>query len=373
MRLTLSSTVFCTKVQKIMSAMSSKNALPILDCVLLTASKDNTLALMGGDAESVLTDIMDAIVDFDGSIALPAKMLSQALKELSDQPITISTNPNTMEVLIEYANNGRFSMVGQNPDDYPILVEEAADNHAIFKGRELLAGLSAVAVTIANDELRPQMNGVFVDVVTDDGEAFLVSSDGHALSKWRIKVECDEQQFNAIIPAKAVGVLRSIVKADEEVVMQVGKSGVVFVCAGCRLRSKSVEGRYPNYNSVIPTSCTSSPTIERKPLISLLRRMAVFASSSNPLCRLEFVNDNLRVSVKDVDFSQSAEEDMPIENGGEGVVGMNLNMLLGILSSINAKTIEVQYTSKETAVVLRSADEESDSDSLWLIMPLLID
>lgn len=372
MNFDVSSTALLSCLQSIVKVIASKNILPILDDFLFEL-KDNTLTITASDNDTRLVTSLEVMnVTGSGLFAISSKILLEPLKELPEQPLTFEINDKNLEVNLLF-QNGKYNFIGQEGDVYP-LQKPLSDKVLSFEmeGQSLLKAVSRTLFATADDELRPVMNGVYFDM-QDDNITF-VASDGHKLV--RIKYDDVKPGFRAsfILPRKPAMLLRSLLaKETDSVAVKFDQNYAYFTHKSFQMICRLIEGRYPNYNSVIPTENPYSITLDRLSFLNALKRVSIFTSSSTGLVRLKFSNNKLELSGQDFDFSTSAEEKMICQYDGTDLqIGFKANFLIEILN--NLITDEVIITIADAArpgLVLPVKNEENE-DVLMLIMPMML-
>jgi len=306
MKFIVSSTALFSHLQSISRVINSRNTLPILDCFLFEL-EDNVLSVTVSDNETTMvTSVQVNESDANGKFALSSKTILDALKELPEQPLTFDVNPESFEVLVQY-QNGKYNVVGQSPDEYP---QSATLNDTAvkvnIKADLLLTGINRALFATADDELRPVMNGLYFDITTDD--ITIVASDGHKLVRSKTTEAKGNERAAFIFPKKPAGLLKNLLgKEQGEVAIEFDERNAVFTLENYRMVCRLIEGRYPNYNSVIPQNNPHKVTADRQLLLGALRRVSIFSSQSSSLIKLTLQENLMIVSAQDIDFSTSAE------------------------------------------------------------------
>lgn len=372
MRFNVSSTALCNKLQTVSRVQSNKNSLPILDCILFELS-NNVLSITASDSETIITTTIE-VSDCDGygRFAIESKQLINSIKEISDQPITFNINTDTQQVLINY-QNGKYNLMGQNADEYPLPANDNNVNETLTVSAEtLLSGLTRSLFATADDELRPQMNGVFFDITPEF--TTLVASDGHKLVRNRMLAVHGNSNSSFILPKKPALLVKTILpKEESEVQISYNDRNAKVQLANYTISCRLIEGRYPNYNSVIPTDNPFRVHVDRLSFISALRRVSVFASASSSLIKLHIENNTLTVSAQDLEFSTSAEESVMCEYDGNPMsIGFNGPFLLEVLNNITSQDIVLELADPSRAGVLLPSEQTQDEDLIMLLMPMML-
>ena len=305
MKFVVSSTELLSRLQSISRVISSKNTLPILGNFLFDLS-GNTLTIMASDLESSMrTRITLDNVDGGGKIAIEAKRLTDILKEFPEQPLIFEINQETFAVDI-ISDNGKFSIVGANGDEYPEMLKlnEESTVSVNISGAILLKGINKTFFATGDDELRPVMSCIFIQF-NDNGATF-VASDTHKLVKYTNNSVNTGSQASFMLPKKPANMLKSILgKGEQEIKLQFDDKNAYFQLSEYEMICRLQEGQYPNYEAVIPTNNPNRLTISRADFATVLKRVSVFSSSSN-LIKLDIKADQVTVTAQDIDFSISA-------------------------------------------------------------------
>jgi len=374
MKFVVSSTELLGHLQAISRVISSKNTLPILDNFLFSIS-GNDLEITASDLESTLITRMrlDNITG-SGTIALPARILLDTLKEFSEQPLTFDVNPDTMAVVIN-SENGRFSIVGQNGIDFPVLPVIKKEKRFTFNlaADVLLAGISRTLFATADDELRPVMGGILVEASSE--KLTFVASDAHKLVRYQRSDAKADDSASFILPKKPASLLKNILPKESGVVtVEFDDRNAFFNLSDYKIVCRLVEGNYPNYNSVIPKNNPRKVRIDRLELYNILRRVSVFSNQASNLVKLQFTPNQITVSAQDVDFSISAyERHKCLYEGDDMEIGFKSVFLLEILSNITSQDVLIELADPTRAGLFLPAETSNEEeDLLMLLMPMMI-
>lgn len=374
MKFVVSSTELLSHLSAISKVINSKNTLPILDNYLFLL-EDNRLTVTASDLESTLiTSLELENTSGTGTIAVPAKRMNDTLKEFPEQPLTFQIDPETFQIDI-FSQNGKFSIVGQNGDDFPqqpLLNESVAStinvNHSV-----LLSGINKTLFATADDELRPVMNGIFIELTTEDMK--FVASDAHKLVRYKRFDAKAEKHASFILPKKPAALLKSLLpKEDFDVKLEFDEKNAFFTLSNYKLICRLVEGNYPSYNSVIPQNNPNKLIIDRVEFYNTVRRVSVFSNQASNLVRLKLTENQLVVSAQDVDFAISAVERLSCQYEGEDMeIGFKSTFLQEILSNLSATEVKVELSDPTRAGLLLPAENENEEENvLMLLMPMMI-
>jgi DNA polymerase-3 subunit beta len=374
MKFVVSSTELLGHLQAISRVISTKNTLPILDNFLFNIS-GNDLEITASDLESTLITRMrlDNITG-SGTIALQARILLDTLKEFPEQPLTFDINTDTMAVVIN-SENGRFSIVGQNGIDFPVLPVIKTEKRFSFNlpADVLLSGISRTLFATADDELRPVMGGILVEASTE--KLTFVASDAHKLVRYQRSDARADDTASFILPKKPASLLKNILPRESGTVsVEFDDRNAFFTLSDYKVVCRLVEGNYPNYNSVIPKSNPRKVRVDRLELYNILRRVSVFSNQASNLVKLQFSPNQITVSAQDVDFSISAyERHKCLYEGDDMEIGFKSVFLIEILSNITSQDVIIELADPTRAgLFLPSDTDNEDEDLLMLLMPMMI-
>jgi DNA polymerase-3 subunit beta len=374
MKFVVSSSELLSHLQAISRVISNKNTLPILDNFLFEL-KDDQLVATASDLESTLITTIPLESSMgEGVVAFPAKILTDTLKEFPEQPLTFDIDLTSLAVKIT-SENGVFSIVGQNGEDFPKLPEKEENSlvNITVESDVLLTGVNKTLFATADDELRPVMNGIFVELGNND--LTFVASDAHKLVRYKRLDGRSDVESSFILPKKPASLLRNILPKEENPVkVEFDDKNAFFTLSNYRLICRLVEGNYPSYNSVIPKNNPNVLTIDRVELYNTLKRVSVFSNPASNLIKFELKTNELVVSAQDIDFSISARERLQCQYEGQELeIGFKSVFLLEILSNLSSSNVMVELSDPTRAGIFLPYDNENaDEDVLMLLMPMMI-
>ena len=372
MKFIVSSTSLFSHLQAISRVINSKNSLTILDCFLIEM-QDGTLSMTASDNETTLsTSIEVSDYEGEGCFAVSSKTLLEALKEIPEQPLSFQINMDNLEITVEYLN-GKYSMMGQNADEYP-QAPSLGDNavQVTMAADTLLAGVNRCIFATADDELRPVMNGIYFDITTES--ITLVASDGHKLVRNKTFMARGDEKAAFILPKKPANLLKNLLPKEEgDVQIGFDDKNAMFTMENYRMVCRLIEGRYPNYNSVIPSNNPHKATVDRGSFISALRRVSVFSSQASSLIKLSLSENMMKISAQDIDFSTSAEESLICQYDGNAMsIGFKSSFLIDILNNIASQNVIIELADPSRAGVVVPEAQEENEDLLMLLMPMML-
>ncbi len=373
MRFTVSSSALSSKLNMLAKVIGSKNSLPILDCFLFQVA-NGEMSITASDSDNVIKSTL-ALTDHDGEgeFCVPNRVILDALKELPEQPLHFDVDAVGEAIAIKIVyQNGLYNFTGQSAEEYPRTQSMTDACTTVSLPTEMLINnISRSLFATANDELRPVMNGIYFDLTAD--ALAIVASDGHKLVRsknFTIKSE-SPSAFN--LPKKPASLLKNILSkdGDDAIIKFDDRSAEIQFTDGV-MRCRLIDGRYPNYNSVIPNN-PNEVTVDRKGLQSALRRVLPFASESSQLIRFHIESGRFEVSSEDIDFSTSAKEQLSCEYNGSPIsIGFKGSSLMEILGNITSDNIIIQLADPSRAGIIVPAEQPENEDILMLIMPMLL-
>lgn len=372
MRFTLSSTALSSKLNALSKVINSKNALPILGDFVFEIS-DNTLKLTASDSENVMKTQLQ-LTESDGNIrfAIGNHDLLEAIKGFSEQPITFDVNQEQNLVKISY-QNGLFTLPIENADEFP-MTQPVSDfaNTIVIPNAILAENINRSLFATAQDELRPVMNGIYFDLNADC--LAVVASDGHKLVRNKILSVKSEQPSSFILPKKPANLLKNLLGKDGgDVTIRFDERNAEINYGDGTIQCRLIEGRYPNYNSVIPQGNPNELRVDRLSLLAALRRVQPFANDSSNLIRFHVEGGTLQLDAEDYDFSKTATERMTCEyNGNPMSIGFKGSSFIEVLNNFDCPEVIILLADPSRAGLVLPSEQPEKQDVLMLMMPMLI-
>ena len=372
MRFTVSSTALSSKLNALAKVINSKNSLPILADFLFDI-QDNVLYLTASDSENVINTQMELTEsDANGRFAINNHDLLEAIKGFSEQPITFDVNLQDNIAKISY-QNGLFSLPVENADEYPQSQPITEGINTIVMPSNVLAdNINRSLFATAQDELRPVMNGIYFDLTPE--HLAVVASDGHKLVRNKVFTVQSEQPASFILPKKPAGMQKNLLQKDGgDVEIKFNERNAEINYGDGRLSCRLIEGRYPNYNSVIPQNNTNTLTVDRLALLAALRRVQPFANDSSNLIRFHVEGSTLQLDAEDFDFSKTATERMICDYNGQPMsIGFKGSAFIEILTNFDCEEVIIQLADPSRAGLVIPSEQPEGQDVLMLMMPMLL-
>ena len=355
------------------SVINNKNTLPILDNFLFRL-EGGILYITASDLETTLnTQIELKNAKGSGLIAIEAKRLTDLLKEFTEQPLTFKINPKDFQIDIQSAS-GKYSIVGQNGEEFPKVPEIQEPKTTISLNSELLQkAISSTMFATGDDEMRPVMNGILIELTEQHFR--MVATDSHKLARYtRTDVKANGDA-SIILSKKTATILRNTLsKNGNDITIEFDNKNAFFTLTDYTIVCRLIEGKYPAYNAVIPTQNPNKLLVDRMDLYSKLKVVSIFANPASNLAKLEMGGSMLNISAQDIDFSTSGQEQLNCRYEGEEMtIGFKSKFLLDILQNINSVDVSIELSDPSRAGLIIPIDKEDENeDILMLLMPMMV-
>ena len=370
MKFNVSSKELFAQLQAASRVIAAKNSLQILECVLFDLQGDQ-LTLTASDGETTLRTSMQVdAAQGEGKVAVAAKILLETLKEFSEQPLTFHIDDQNFGLNITSAN-GTYSFVGANGNEYPEMPVEMGENSFDIAADVLLDAVNKTIFCTADDELRPVMNGIYFDL--NEEKITLVATDAHRLVRYANDSVKGAQAVSFILPKKPAQLLRQVLKGTDNVNVNFGAKNATFTFGQTVIVCRQIEGRFPNYNAVIPQNNQNRVIVDRQTIVNACKRVAVFANTGTSLIKLALSENQIKISAQDIDFSTSAEETIACDYTGMPMaIGFKAPFLIEILSSIVSQDVVLALADPARAGLILPFENDANQDLLILLMPMLL-
>jgi DNA polymerase-3 subunit beta len=370
MKFIVNSSYLLKQLSNINGVITTNPVVPILENFLFEIDKSNLTVTASDLQTSMITEI--AIESKEkGNIAVPAKILLETLKNLPDQPVTFSIDESTYSIEIS-SDNGRYKLAGENATDFPKVPAVSQDFSSSLSSEVLARAVNNTIFATSNDELRPAMTGVYVNL--GEKNTTFVATDGHRLVRYR-RSDIKSDNGNAIIiPRKALNLLKATLPTENtDVTIDFNMSNAFFKFGNIRMICRLIDERFPDYENVIPTTNPIKMTISRTDLLGSLKRISIYANKTTHQVRLKITGSELQVSAEDLDFSNEANERLSCEHEGEDIeIGFNAKFLIEMLTNLDTDQIKLNMSAPNKAGLILPAEKEKNEDILMLVMPVML-
>ena len=372
MNFIVSSSYLLKNLSSISGVITSNPVVPILENVLFEIENGNLLITASDLQTSVMVELQVESKE-NGSVAIPAKILIDTLKNLPEQPVTFSIDENNYNIEIN-SDNGRYKLAGENSADFP-KVPEISDGYSFTVNANTLAlAIGNTIFSTSTYELRPAMTGVFFRLSSNS--CTFVSTDGHRLVKYiRTDISGDEVDHDMIIPRKSLNLLKTIIPSDDknDINIEFNASNAFFSNDNIKLVCRLIDERYPDYENVIPSDNSNSIEVDKSEILSSLKRISIYANKTTNQVRLKVSGSEILISAEDLDFSNEANERISCEHDGDDIeIGFNAKFLIEILSNIHSDKVIFKLSEPNRAGLVLPEDIEDEEDLTMLVMPVML-
>lgn len=369
MKFVISSSVLSSRLMTIGRVIVQKNTIPILDCFYFDI-QGTTLTITASDNDTTLTAKAELNeCDSDVRFAVNAKTLQDAIKEIPDQPLECYLNTESYELTVEY-QNGQYKLMGQSAEEYPTpAISDETRLEFDLECQKLVPSITRCMIAAANDTLRPQLNTICFDIHSQ--EVSLVSSNGNQLALTKLAMPELNAEGSYLLGTRPASLLKGMLaKAEGNVHFSIGQRTAIVHTEEYSLTSRLVEGRFPNYRSVIPQDNPNIVTVNRLALVSALRRVLVFANAQAVLVKFRLGPNTMNISSQDIDFGKSAEENMLCDYMGTPMrIAFKGSVLLDLINNIEGDDITLKLSDPSRAGLIVPAKQKEGEEVLMLIMP----
>lgn len=373
MKFIVSSSLLLKNIQALSGVLNSSNTLPILDDFLFEL-KDDKLFITASDLETTMTVSLEPTKSEEaGTVAIPARILLETLKTFADIPITFTINNETLGIEIS-AGDGKYKLSGHRSDEYPQMPALEDTTSLELKASILVNAINKTIFATGNDELRPVMSGVFCELTPDD--ITFVATDAHKLVRYRRTDAKAESSVSFILPKKPLNQIKNILAGNDETIVKIeyNQTNAFFTFDNIFMVCRLIEGRYPNYDAVIPANNPNVLTIDRVSLLNSIKRVAIFANQSTHQVRFKISGKELTLSAEDLDYANEAKERLTCSYEGEDIeIGFNSRFLLEMLTNLDIDEVRFKMSAPNRAGLIMPVEAENEhEDILMLVMPVML-
>ena len=370
MKFIVSSNYLLKQLQVLGGVINNSNTLPILDNFLFEL-EHSKLTVSASDLETTMASTLEVESESEGSVAIPAKLLLETLKTFPEQPLTfVIEDNNTIEIS---SNHGKYALAYSSAEEFPKAISLDKASTTVVSADILATAISKTIFATGNDDLRPVMSGVFFQFSTES--LTFVATDAHKLVKYsRTDVKADETA-EFIMPKKPLNLLKGILAgSDDTVSIEYNDSNAKFSFENSVLICRLIDGKYPNYEAVIPKENPNHLTISRNQFLNSVRRVSIFSNKTTHQIRLKIAGDELNISAEDIDYSNKAEERLTCDYQGDDMqIGFNSRFLSEMLSNLNADDVQLEMSMPNRAGILTPIDGLDKGETVtMLVMPVML-
>ena len=372
MNFIVSTSELLNKLQIINGVIGTNTVLPILEDILFDIDK-NALTLFATDLETSMSTQMEIECKESGKFAIPAKILIDTLKKLPNQPLTFQINDSTKAVKI-VSDNGEYKLSGENGDDFPKMPVPENISGTKASTSSLLKAIGSTLFATGNDELRAPMTGVLFQM--DPDCSTFIATDAHRLVRYKRNEIKTSEAAAFIVPKKALNLLKnSLPNDDTSVDINYNNSNAFFDYGNTKLICRLIDGKYPDYNAVIPKNNNNILVVNKSELLGSLNRVSIYSNKTTNLIRLRITGSEINISAEDIDFANEAQERLGCQYNGEDMeIGFNAKFLIEMLLNIGSDEVSIELSTPTKAGIILPSKEQEDSneDVLMIVMPVML-
>jgi DNA polymerase-3 subunit beta len=370
MKFIVNSTALLRELQKLNGVISSNNTLPILDNFLFDINSNN-MTIIASDLETTMMSTISVEADVDGKITIPARILIDTLKTFSNQPLTFIVNTETFGIEMS-SEMGNYKLAGQNANEFPKTPKLNGSSITTIKGDILANAINKTLFASGNDELRPVMSGMFCELSTE--QITFVATDAHKLVKHTRTDISSNKTASFILPKKPLTILKNNISDDADIKLEFNDTNALFTFNNITIICRLIDGKYPNYEAVIPKENPNKLTIETASLLSSIKRVSIYANKTTHQIRLKIAGSELQITSEDLDFANKAEERLSCQYEGTDMeIGFNSKFVIDMLNNIGAEQISLEMSAPNRAGIILPLDGlEEGENTLMLVMPVML-
>jgi len=370
MKFIVSSSLLLRHLQSIGGALNNNSPLPILDNFLFEIDKGQ-LRISASDLETTMTTSMEVTSKEQGLTAMPARILLETLKTFAEQPLTFTINDKSFLVEIS-SENGKFKLAGQDGNEFPKIPVVDQANSMEIPSEVLLEAINKTIFATGTDELRPVMSGVFFQLNKDN--TTFVATDAHRLVRYRRTDVRSSKSASFIVPRKPLQLLKSALTGQKsKVKIEYNDANAFFSFDNFNLICRLIDGRYPNYEAVIPLDNPNKLTISRDSFLNSIKRVSIFSNKTTHQVRLKIAGSELLISAEDIDFNNEASERLACDyNGTDMEIAFNARFLADMLGNLGTENVNLELSLPNRAGILTPGEVSTDENVLMLVMPVML-
>lgn len=369
MKFIVSSSYLQKHLQMLGGVINNNNTLPILDNFLFDL-KGSQLTVSASDMETTMKTVLEVQSETDGNIAIPARLLLDTLKTFPEQPLSFLVEKN---MLVVSHDRGKSEIACASADEFPKPVSLSSPSSTTIMGDTLATAINKTIFAAGNDDLRPVMSGVFFQFATD-GLVF-VATDAHKLVRYKREDLAATETAEFIMPKKPLTLLKTMLQGQEtDVLIEYNESNAQFSFDTTTLICRLIDGKYPNYEAVIPKENPNKLVISRTQLLNSVRRVSIFSNRTTHQIRLKMAGAELNISAEDLDFSNKADERLTCDYQGDDMqIGFNSRFLLEMLNNLTCDDVSLEMSLPNRAGILTPVDGLDEGENVtMLVMPVML-
>lgn len=367
MKFTINQENFSEILQQHLPVLPNRTTIPILNSLKWDLS-NGKLRMHSTDLEISLITEIEVESEDEGSIAVPAKKLSEIVRELASEPVTVETDDNFRVKL--KGESGVYKIAGSNPEDFPTVPDEGQEVKAILSGKLFKRMINQTSFAVSHDDMRPTLCGVFLQIISD--EIRTVATDGHRLTKYVSKESAGiGEDIEAIIPVKALRLAVKNIGDEDEIKISLGSKFIMIEHMGNFLYSRLIEGKYPLYENVIPKNNINILMTGIEGVSASLRRVSIFSNTLTKQIKLSLLSGKVVISAEDMETGGEAEEELVVDYDGEEMdIGFNADYVIEALRHVDSQDVKFMFGTSDSASIIEPSEYAENEEYIMLLMPV---
>ena len=365
MKFIVNSSALLKELQKLNGVISSNNTLPILDNFLFEII-DGRIRMIASDLETTMISEISTESSSNGKITIPSKILIDTLKTFSNQPLTFLIDTETKAIEIS-SENGNYKLAGQDANEFPKIPLLSSSSTINLQSSILYNAINKTLFASGNDELRPVMSGVFCEL--SEEQITFVATDAHKLVKHSRKNINSNSNTSFILPKKPLSIIKNNLDGESDISIDFNETNVQFTLENITLVCRLIDGKYPNYDAVIPKENPNKLVISKQELLSSIKRVSIYASKTTHQIRLKVAGSQLQITSEDLDFANKAEERLTCSYQGEDMeIGFNSRFVIDMLNNIGSEQICLEMSAPNRAGIILPLDSQDENEETLMLV-----
>lgn len=364
MKITINKKNLLEGLQIVQKAITTKSTLPVLSGILLKTKSNNELKVIATNLEMSIETTIEAEIKEKGAIVLPAKYFVEIVRKLEEGFLKLTTDEKKWQAHLQ---SGLFAMTihGFDPNEFPSIIQINNDNILNLNQSLLKKMIEQTCFAVSNDESRPFLTGVLLNI---QNELNLVATDGHRLAL-KNNNEINASPMSAIIPAKALNEVARFLKIDKNITARINWNDkqISFSLNNICLITRLIEGQFPNYKQLIPSSYTTEVIINKYELNNALERASLIVRGESNIIKLKISTNNLIISSNAPEVGDSNEEINCTVEGDDLQIAFNFKYILEALKVIEEEEVIFKFTGNLSPGIIHGLNESS---YIYVIMPV---
>lgn len=378
MKFSINSKVLLSRLVASGKAINNRPTISILGCFLFSLEESEgdtkTLSITASDIDNTVKSRVEvSAAEGSGKVCIDAKRITELLKSMPDCPVNFNIDEESKTVIIRHPK-GKYNLSGLSANEYPL--NDKIDPNAIagsfsLPASQVISAFDKVGFAVGNDEIRPQLKGIFWDIKPD--AITFVATDTHVLAKYRSTQTAPGVETSFILPGQSLSMIRAFIGKQAQINVTVTNKIVVFEGADFKVLSTLLNGNYPNYNRVIPQNQPIVITVDRNDFSDAISRVSIFADNQNSMLRLKISTDHIDAIAQDLSYNVGGEESIACEYvGGDMEIGFSSSYLKGLINALNTQKIVIKLSSFDKPGLFTPSENDEYGELTLLCMPVNI-